>query len=84
MQPQPIANETYYCLFAPDGTWQPSTLADDYATCLAFIRLLHKSKMSKSFFELTRAGFQVLPVSLSMTPTGTAEDSFQAGKAVAR
>lgn len=80
MKPENLTNATYYCLFAPDGTWQPSTLADDYAMCLAFIKLLHKAKMGKSFFELTRAGFQVLPVSVTMNVTGDAEAAFQAGK----
>lgn len=80
MKIEEIKNEDWYALFAPDGSIQGLTLAPDMATCVASIRMLHKARMSKSFFELTRDGFEVMPVKLTILENGTAEEGFQRAK----
>lgn len=72
-----LENEEMYCLFAPDGSWQPSTLSEDFPTCVAFIQLLHKAGMGRSFHQLcTVQGFKILPVKVSMVQNGDENTAF--------
>lgn len=68
MKIQPIINEDFYCLIAPDGVFQPSTLTADMPTCIAFIRLLHKTGMGESWHSLKMKGFKVEKVSVTIQP----------------
>lgn len=74
-------NEEMYVLVAPDGSWQGMTLSPDYATCIATIKMLHKSGICESYHELVKMkGFEILPVKVTMLQNGTAEEGFQKAK----
>lgn len=74
-------DEEMYVLVAPDGSWQAMTLAPDFATCIAQMKMLHKCKMAESFHELVKVrGFEILPVKVTMKRNGTAEEGFQRAK----
>lgn len=76
-----VQNEEMYVLVAPDGNWQAMTLAPDFATCVAQMKMLHKCKMAESFHELVKVrGFEILPVKVSMKQSGTEEEGFQKAK----
>lgn len=53
----PIIEEEFYCLVAPDGSLQVSSLTPDYPMCLAFTKLLNESGMGMSLNELRKKGF---------------------------
>ncbi len=81
MELQEFIDEEMYALVAPDGSWQAMTLAPDFATCVAQIKMLHKCKMAESFHELVKVrGFEILPVKITMKQNGTAEEGFQKAK----
>ena len=80
MEMENVISEEMYVLVAPDGAWQPMTLAHDFPTCMAQIKLLHKSGMSKSAHELMLKGFEVLPVRVTAIQDGTVEEGFQRAK----
>lgn len=75
-----IVNEEWVCLVAPDGTPQPSTLAYDFAQCVAYLKLLHKAKMGESPSKLFFRGFKILPVKISIEQNGNEEKAFQDAK----
>lgn len=74
-------DEPMYALFAPDGICQVSTLAPDYAMCLAVIKMHHKAGLSESYFSLSTKGFKILPLKMTITENGTEERGFQKAKA---
>lgn len=80
MQIQELNNEEMYALFAPDGSWQAMSLAPDFPTCVAMVKMLHKSGLSKSFHEMTINGFKVMPVKVTIVQNGTEEEGFQKAK----
>jgi hypothetical protein len=73
---QEVTAEPMYALFAPDGNWQAMSLAPDFASCVAVIRMLHKAKLSKSFHELSMKGYKVLPVQVTLVVTGDENTAF--------
>ncbi len=74
-------DEEMYVLVSPDGNWQAMTLAPDFATCVAQMRMLHKAKMCESFHELVKVrGFEILPVKVTVKENGTAEEGFKKAK----
>lgn len=76
MKIEEFENTEMYCLFAPDGSWQGMTLAPDFPTCVATIRMLHKHKMGQSFFELTQKGFKVMPIKVTIVQNGDENKPF--------
>lgn len=80
MKMQELANDEMYCLVAPDGTPQLSTLAPDYALCIGFCAALSSVGMTKHPATLFEEGFVILPVKVTIIQTGNQEDAFQAGK----
>lgn len=81
MKMQEFNGEEMYCLVAPDGIPQLATLCPDYASCIGFIQFMADRGMSKIFSEMLDAGFEILPVKLTITQNGTAQDAFEKGKA---
>ena len=74
----PVNNEQYYVLVAPDGSWQGMTLAPDFPTCVAVIKMLHKKGMSESFHELCVVRkFKILPVRITMVQDGDENTPFK-------
>ncbi len=72
-----MQNEEMCVLVAPDGACQLSTLAPDYAMCVAMIQLLHKKGISKSYHEMVIIGeYEIMPIKVSVIANGTAEDAF--------
>jgi hypothetical protein len=69
-----------YCLVAPDGTPQPMMLAEDFACCMATAKLLHKAGIAESIAKLMYKGFKIVPVKVTITQNGTAEEGFQRAK----
>lgn len=81
MKFQELIEEEMYVLVAPDGSWQAMTLAPDFVTCVAQIRLMHQHGIGKSFHELVKVkGFRILPVKVSMIQNGTEDEGFQKAK----
>ena len=76
--PIDTTSETMYCLFAPDGNWQPMTLAADLPTCIAQIRMMHAAKLSLSNHQLQLRGFRILPVTVTAIVAGSIDTAFQA------
>lgn len=75
---QEIHNEEWYALFAPDGSFQALTLAPDFPTCVAAIRMLHKAGMGKSYHELCKErDFKILPILISVVQNGDENKPFQ-------
>lgn len=73
-----LLNEEMYCLIAPDGTPQTMFLAPDVPSCIGLMRLLHKHGVSESFHVLNLKGFKILPVSVTITQTGTEKEGYEA------
>lgn len=81
MKIEAVISEEMYCLFAPDGSWQAMTLAPDFPTCLAQIKMMHKSGMCKSYHELSLKGFKIIPIRVTFVQDGTEEEGFKRAKA---
>jgi len=75
--PEPVTNEPMYCLFAPDGNWQPMTLSPDFATCVAVMNLLAQHNVGTPFARLIKQGYKILPVSVTAVVTGDENTAFQ-------
>lgn len=76
-----LKNEEMYCLVAPDGSAQLTTLAPDFPTCLGMVKLLHSKGLGQSYHELcVLKGFQVLPVKVTILQNGTADEGFKKAK----
>ena len=67
---EPIIEEEFYCLTAPDGSLQVSSLAPDLPMCMGFVKLLHKSGIGMSWHELKRKGFTYEKVKLTVIAGG--------------
>lgn len=61
-----INEEEMYCLVAPDGTLQVTTLAHELETCMGVIKLLHNSGMGKSLDVLLDTGFKIVKVEVTV------------------
>ncbi len=70
MKIEELKDDEMYVLCAPDGSIQLTTLAPDFPTCLAMIKLLHKSGLSKSPHEMMISGYTVMPVKVTITQNG--------------
>jgi len=77
MKIEEMQSQVMYALFAPDGSWQAMSLAPDFASCTAVVRMLHKAKLSKSLHELMLKGYKILPVAITMTQHGDENTAFQ-------
>lgn len=75
-----LKEEKMYCLVAPDGSTQLSTLAPDYPMCLAMIRMLHQAGIGQNSEKLLNAGFKILPVKVTITQDGDENEAFNRAK----
>lgn len=75
-----LKEEEMYVLVATDGTPQLSTLAPDYAQCLAFCQLLAHHNIAENPAKLFKQGYEILMVKVSMSQMGDAEAAFLAAK----
>jgi hypothetical protein len=81
MKLQEVKEEEMYVLVAPDGNWQPMTLAPTFEMCVAVIKMLYKARMSESFHELVKVkGFVILPITVTVKQMGDEEAGFQWAK----
>lgn len=80
MKLEELKDEEMHVLVAPDGTPQLSTMAPEYAECLAFCQLLAQKKICESPAVLFRKGFEILRVKVNMSQMGDAEAAFNAAK----
>jgi hypothetical protein len=80
MKIEELENEKMCALFAPDGSFQAMTLAPDFPSCVAQIKMLHGSRMCQSYHKLSLEGFKILPVKITMIQDGTEEDLFNETK----
>lgn len=64
---EPIIEEDFYCLVAPDGNLQVSTLAPDLIWCMGAVKMLHKSGFGMSWHELKMKGFTYQKVKLTIS-----------------
>lgn len=63
-----IEKDKAWCLIAPDGTPQPYTIAEDFVTCISFIKMLHKAGLGKSWHEMRIKGFDIQEIELTIKP----------------
>ena len=75
-----LKNEEMYCLVAPDGSAQISTLAPEFAMCLGMAELMASKGLGQPVAEMFSKGFTVLPVKITMLQNGTADDGFKKAK----
>lgn len=76
-----VKEEKMYVLVAPDGSWQAMTLAPDFQSVVAIIRILHSKGIGKSFHELVKvSGYQILPVLVSIKQNGSQDEGFASAK----
>lgn len=80
MKFEELKDEEMYVLVAPDGTPQLSTLAPDYAQCIAFCQLLATKRITQPIEALFKQGFEILMVKVNMAQMGDAEAAFLAAK----
>jgi len=80
LQLEKFQDEEMYVLVADDGSPQISTLAPDYAMCVAFTHLLASKGISEPLTKLFKKGYGVLRVKVSITQMGDEEAAFQAAK----
>lgn len=64
---EPIINEEFYALIAPDGSIQTMTLAPDLTHCLAVVALLRSAKLVQSERELKTKEFKYQKVKVTIT-----------------
>ena len=63
---EPIIEESFYCLVAPDGSLQLSTLSPDLPMCMAFVKLLYQSGVGRSPHEFKIKGFTYEKVNVTV------------------
>ena len=80
MKVDELKNEEMYVLVAPDGSIQLTTLAPDYAMCIAMGELLASKGISQSVASMFEQGYEVMPVKVSILQNGDAETAFQKAK----
>lgn len=80
MKLEELKDEEMYVLVAPDGTPQVSTMAPDYAQCVAFCQLLASKRVMEPIAKLFKQGFEILMVKVNMSQIGDAEAAFNAAK----
>ena len=68
---EPIIEETFYCLVAPDGNLQLLSLAPELSISMAVIKLLHKSGMGMSWHEMKTKGFTYEKVKVTVVAKHT-------------
>lgn len=72
-----LINEEMYCLCAPDGSLQVSTLALDFPTCVAMCRLMEKAGFGQNLSAMFSKGFEIMPVKVTITQNGDENKAFQ-------
>ena len=78
---EPVNKEPFYALFAPDGSFQCMSMAPDFPSCVAAIKMLHKAGLSKSFHQLIKIdGYKILPVLVTLEQCGDEDTAFKHGK----
>lgn len=82
MKLEELKEKEMYILCAPDGSAQLSTLAPEFAMCIGFAEMLASAGISKPVAEMFKEGYEVLPVKVSITQNGTAEEGFQRAKKI--
>jgi len=75
-----LQNEEMYCLVAPDGSAQITTLAPDFAMCIGMAELMASKGLGQPVAEMFNQGYSILPVKVTMVQNGTAEDGFQSAR----
>lgn len=80
MKFEELKDEEMYVLVAPDGTPQLSTMAPEYAMCVAFCQLLAEKKICEHPAKMFKQGYEILRVKVNMSQMGDAESAFQAAK----
>lgn len=80
MKIEELIEEEMYVLVAPDGSTQISTLAPDFAMCVAFTTMLGKEGISEPLHEMLEKGFTIMPVKVTIKANGTEDEGFQKAK----
>lgn len=69
-------DEEMYCFVAPDGSAQLATMAPEFGLCIAFSEVLHVAGLGLSPSAMFEAGFEILPVKLTLVQNGTAQEGY--------
>lgn len=80
MKIEELQNEEMYCLCAPDGSTQLTTLAPDYEMCVAMATILSKAGISQPLDKMFKQGFQIMPVKVTIVQNGTENEAFNKAK----
>jgi len=75
-----LKNEEMYVLCAPDGSVQLTTLAPEFVMCIGMAELLASKGISKPVTEMFEAGYEILPVKVTIVQNGTADEGFKKAK----
>lgn len=65
---QPIIEEEFYAMIAPDGHIQTATIGSSEAECMAIVKLFHKCGVGMSWHELKMKGFTYQKVKVTIVP----------------
>lgn len=71
-----LKNEQMYVWVAPDGFPQMATIAPDFPMCVAMAEMFATTGICKSPSVMWEEGFQILPVSVTITQNGDADKAF--------
>jgi hypothetical protein len=71
-----LIEEEMYCFVAADGAPQLASLAPDFEMSIAFMELLASKGISVSVAKLFELGWTVMPVKVTITQNGTADEGF--------
>lgn len=77
-----LKDEEMYCLCAPDGSLQISTLAPDFEMCVAFCQLLGEVGISEPLVKMFKKGFKIMPVKVTILQNGDENKPFQQEKRI--
>ena len=80
MKLEELHNEEMYCFVAADGAIQAPSIAPSFEMSLAFMELLSSNGISRPVAQLFEEGWEILPIKVTITQNGTAEDGFKRAK----
>lgn len=82
MKTEELHDEEMFVFVAKDGAIQVASLAPSFEMSLAFMELLAAKKISRPVAQLFAMGWEIIPVKVTITQNGTAEEGFAKAKKV--
>ncbi len=70
MQIQEIQDQEMVSLYSPDGNIINMTLAPNFITCVVVINMLSKFGMGRSYNDLIKEGYCIIPIKVTIKQNG--------------